>query len=731
MGMSFRKLFLGVGLLLFSRHAQAQQCIAPNILILFDVSGSMKGSKYVTAINGIDRAITALQSGAQFALTIFPQPGVGLCATQTHDDGTIAYNVPFAVNNEPAIRQFLFPDGANYFGGPQGNYDTPIYQVLAEASRAPELGDTSRPEAIILVTDGMQDCCRDCADDYKHCVPHNDCSNIQSDILDPDMAALNRQNITSLVAQMAANRIKTYAVGFGGEADVQMLQMVAAAGGTQPSSCDSIQPTTCYYHADDVIGLRDALSQIVEQVSTDVCNGFDDDCDGDVDNIPHTTNPVSQNCTTACGLGVQYCNAEVGSGAPSFGACSARQPSVETCDGIDNDCDGYVDNAPGVHQDYSLTQNCSLSCGDGFQTCTSSGWSACQIGSVDGHPITDCTCGSTGTLTATCGPIGSVLNTTEPASKCQLGTATCANGNWSACQGAVYPDASESCNGIDDNCNGFVDEDPIDPSKPLTQSCDTACGAGLKTCVACAAGSPGCTNGKKWSDCATPVIACSTPCGPGNKCVNGQPSATCVPNTVTSLCNGIYNECNSKPTQNCECNPGDQKPCGVTTGECTQGVQRCQWGQWSTCVGGNQGQPEICNGLDDNCDGLVDNGPNLCPQGQACVCGLCQPLCDQNGQCALGGQCVEGACTVDYCPTGKVCKGQQCVAGNQVNTPDTSTSVAPLKPALPTEQATRPAVRSGCGCATTSNADPTTQALLSLLTLIGPLILIRRLRSRS
>jgi hypothetical protein len=42
--------------------------------------------------------------------------------------------------------------------------------------------------------------------------------------------------------------------------------------------------------------------------------------------------------------------------------------------------------------------------------------------------------------------------------------------------------------------------------------------------------------------------------------------------------------------------------------------------------GANPGRAEICNGLDDNCSGMTDEGTDLCGPGQACLQGTCVPL---------------------------------------------------------------------------------------------------------
>ena len=71
----------------------------------------------------------------------------------------------------------------------------------------------------------------------------------------------------------------------------------------------------------------------------EVCNGADDDCDGEADNDLGTTTCGLGECEHTidnCDGGIpQVCNAEEGVG-------------VETCDGLDNDCDGAVDEELGT-----------------------------------------------------------------------------------------------------------------------------------------------------------------------------------------------------------------------------------------------------------------------------------------------------------------------------------------------------------------------------------------------
>jgi fibro-slime domain-containing protein len=56
-------------------------------------------------------------------------------------------------------------------------------------------------------------------------------------------------------------------------------------------------------------------------------------------------------------------------GSGQWGACSAKEPEIETCDGVDNDCNGKVDDG--------LFQSCG-DCNLGYSVCQAGAWSACQ-----------------------------------------------------------------------------------------------------------------------------------------------------------------------------------------------------------------------------------------------------------------------------------------------------------------------------------------------------------------
>ena len=86
--------------------------------------------------------------------------------------------------------------------------------------------------------------------------------------------------------------------------------------------------------------------------SEDCRDGFDNDCDGRVDENCLCITPEKPcypghpmdlaSADTACRRGTQSCRLEV------YGDCEGYVlPSDEVCDGLDNNCDGIIDNAEG------------------------------------------------------------------------------------------------------------------------------------------------------------------------------------------------------------------------------------------------------------------------------------------------------------------------------------------------------------------------------------------------
>jgi von Willebrand factor type A domain/Putative metal-binding motif len=87
------------------------------------------------------------------------------------------------------------------------------------------------------------------------------------------------------VRALAAKKIETFVVGLSGGVDEDTLAAMAVAGGTARPGCDPAAGLIegCYFQADDAGGLVEALMTVARSTTEERCNGLDDDCDGQVD----------------------------------------------------------------------------------------------------------------------------------------------------------------------------------------------------------------------------------------------------------------------------------------------------------------------------------------------------------------------------------------------------------------------------------------------------------------
>jgi hypothetical protein len=151
----------------------------------------------------------------------------------------------------------------------------------------------------------------------------------------------------------------------------------------------------------------------------------------------------------------------------------------------------------------------------------------------------------------------------------------CQNGAWQ-CQGGKLPAAAETCNGIDDDCNGGIDDGNPGGGAP----CPTGSDVGQ-----CKRGQLDCVNGQ---------VICHNQIGPAD----------------FETCDGIDNDCNGKVDDNpVGAGQACSAACGVGTTVCVSSVGPPPTGA-TVCQAVRQSTPEICNGIDDDCNGVVDDG---CP----------------------------------------------------------------------------------------------------------------------
>ena len=89
----------------------------------------------------------------------------------------------------------------------------------------------------------------------------------------------------------------------------------------------------------------------------------------------------------------------------------------------------------------------------------------------------------------------------------------------------------------------------------------------------------------------------------------GQPVCVGGVKPVTEICDGKDNDCNGIPDDNVT---GFGIPCGTSEGECTPGTLLCQAGT-ILCVGGTAPGNEYCDGLDTDCDTVLDHPACIFP----------------------------------------------------------------------------------------------------------------------
>ncbi|NCQ59708.1 MAG: hypothetical protein GW913_03445 [Myxococcales bacterium] len=385
------------------------------------------------------------------------------------------------------------------------------------------------------------------------------------------------------------------------------------------------------------------------------CNGVDDDCDGSVDGADADAECVVANATPACISGrcrVERC-------ASGFGDCDA-DPS--------NGCEVTLSDTS------DHCGSCSVACatGHGSASCAAS---ACVFGDCDAG-YADCDADtSNGCETATradvnhCGGCGTVCDYANANASCTSGT--CAMG---ACDfGFADCNADPS-----DGCEVEPQSDPMNCGR-----CGTVCdGARLHTtAVACSFGrcaiddvAPACEAG--WADCdSNPFNGCETPtdrdpnnCGTcGTSCGEANALTTCSAGACAfNRCQPGFADCDADassftPGSNgCETavdsDPSNCGSCGTSCGSAPNGTNACFFGR---C-----GIGSCATGFDD-CDGILSNGCESHTPSDPDNCGACGNRCAvPNGS----SSCTGGICSFVRCNPGWAdCDGLE-ATGCEVNT---------------------------------------------------------------
>lgn len=204
---------------------------------------------------------------------------------------------------------------------------------------------------------------------------------------------------------------------------------------------------------------------------------------------------------------------------------------------------------------------------------------------------------------------------------------------------STHTDAVEVCDGIDNNCNSFVDDGDPDVMCPRGMHvATTGCDAGACVITECEPGWGDCdmdaANGCETSlDTLSDCGSCGTPCAPTNA-VGDCSSGECR----IGACNMGFGDCDTMAGNGCETSTTTLTDCGLCGRACSPAgaVGDCSTG---SCEIGS------CNSNRGDCDSNAANGCETTLTTNT-DCGGCGMVCAPPGGL---GECSTGMCRLTTC----------------------------------------------------------------------------------
>ena len=334
----------------------------------------------------------------------------------------------------------------------------------------------------------------------------------------------------------------------------------------------------------------DDIESFANPFATEKCDGIDNNCDGNIDeeSALDAHEYYRDNDGDLFGAGQVFRGCIVPAGYSIVGGdcddtiINVHPSMVELCDGLDNNCDGLIDDDASINQ-YTWYADTD---GDGF--------------------------GDANTTQSSCNqPTGYVLNDSD-----------CDDQNIE-----IHPNALEICDSIDNNCNGSIDMQDGSITDALTWYLDH--------------------DQDSFGDANFTQLSCSQPNGYVSNADDCNDLNQAQSPTQMEYCNAIDDNCDGITDENTAIDASiwyaddDTDGFGAvndSTYACTQPT-----GHVANSIDCNDldidihpDADEICDEIDNNCDGSIDELPELIGSEALCAAQSCLDIHEQNSTASDG-----------------------------------------------------------------------------------------------